>query len=80
LALPGPKRPVDRDRDIAHLRAQGVQYALVSGAIADRVLAAHDRYPREARFYDQLRTRAKRVYHVDPGHGLTGPWVSLYRL
>jgi 4-amino-4-deoxy-L-arabinose transferase-like glycosyltransferase len=80
LALPGPKRPFDPDRDIAHLRAQGVQYALVTGAIADRVLAARDRYPREARFYDQLRTRAKRVYHVDPGHGLTGPWVSLYRL
>ena len=34
----------------------------------------------EARFYDDLRTRAKRVYHVQSGHGLTGPWVSLYRL
>ena len=53
---------------------------LVTGAVADRVLAARDRYPREARFYDDLRTRAKRVYHVQPGHGLTGPWVSLYRL
>ena len=38
------------------------------------------KYPREAAFYGQLRTRAKRVYHVEPGHGLTGPWVSLYRL
>ena len=33
-----------------------------------------------ARLYDDLRTRAKRVYHVQSGHGLTGPWVSLYRL
>ncbi len=80
LALPGPGRPFDPDRDVSRLRAQGVRYALVTGAIADRVLAARDRYPREARFYDQLRTRAKRVYHVEPGHGLTGPWVSLYRL
>jgi 4-amino-4-deoxy-L-arabinose transferase-like glycosyltransferase len=80
LALPGPGRPFDPDRDVSRLRAQGVHYALVTGAIADRVLAARDRYPSEARFYDQLRTRAKRVYHVEPGHGLTGPWVSLYRL
>ena len=80
LALPGPGRPFDPDRDVAQLRAQGVRYALVTGAIADRVLAARDRYPREAHFYDQLRTRAKRVYHVEAGHGLTGPWVSVYRL
>jgi 4-amino-4-deoxy-L-arabinose transferase-like glycosyltransferase len=80
LALPGPGRPFDPDRDIARLRAQGVHYALVTGAIADRVLAARDTYPKEAHFYDELRTRAKRVYHVKAGHGLTGPWVSLYRL
>ena len=53
---------------------------VVTGAIADRVLAARGRYPREARFYDQLRRRTKRVYHVQPGNGLTGPWVSVYRL
>ena len=80
LALPGPGRPFDPDRDVAQLRAQGVRYALVTGAIADRVLAARDRYPKEAHFYDELRTRAKRVYHVEAGHGLTGPWVSVYRL
>ena len=80
LALPGPERPFDSDRDVAQLRTQGVRYALVTGAIADRVLAARDRYPEEAHFYDQLRTRAKRVYHVEAGHGLTGPWVSVYRL
>jgi 4-amino-4-deoxy-L-arabinose transferase-like glycosyltransferase len=80
LALPGPGRPFDPDRDVDRLRAEGARYALVTSAIADRVLAARDKYPREARFYDQLRTRTKRVYHVGPGHGLTGPWVSLYRL
>ncbi len=80
LALPGPGRPFDPDRDVRRLRREGVEYALVTGAVADRVLAARDRYPREARFYDQLRSRAKRVYHVEPGHGLSGPWVSVYRL
>jgi 4-amino-4-deoxy-L-arabinose transferase-like glycosyltransferase len=80
LALPGPGRPFDPDRDVARLRAENVGYVLVTGAVADRVLAARDRYPREARFYDQLRTQARAVYHLEPGRGLTGPWVSLYRL
>jgi 4-amino-4-deoxy-L-arabinose transferase-like glycosyltransferase len=80
LALPGPGRPFDPDRDVARLRAENVGYVLVTGTVADRVLAARDRYPREARFYDQLRTQARAVYHLEPGHGLTGPWVSLYRL
>jgi 4-amino-4-deoxy-L-arabinose transferase-like glycosyltransferase len=80
LALPGPGRPFDPDRDIARLRAEGVSYALVTGAVVNRVFAARDRYPREARFYDSLRARAERVYHVEAGHGLTGPWVALYRL
>ena len=80
LALPGPGRLFDPDRDVARLRTEGVRYAFVTGAVADRVLAARDHYPRAARFYDQLRLQAKRVYHVQPGRGLTGPWVSVYRL
>ena len=79
LALPGPGQPYDPDRNVARLRAEGVRYVFVTGAIVDRVLAARDRYPREARFYDQLR-REKRVYQVQPGNGLTGPWVAVYRL
>jgi 4-amino-4-deoxy-L-arabinose transferase-like glycosyltransferase len=80
LALPGPGRPFDPDRDVARLLQEGVRYVLVTGAVTDRVLAARDHYPREARFYDSLRVQAKRVYHVQAGHGLTGPWVSVYRL
>ncbi len=80
LQLPGPGRPFDRNREVGRLRREGVQYVLVTGAVADRVLAAGDRYPREARFYQDLQVQAKRVYHVQPGHGLTGPWVSVYRL
>jgi 4-amino-4-deoxy-L-arabinose transferase-like glycosyltransferase len=80
LQLPGPGRPFDPNRDVARLRREGIDYVLVTGAVADRVLAARGRYPREARFYEQLRSRARTVYHLDPGHGLTGPWVSVYRL
>src|SRR5262249_15423801 len=40
LALPGPGRPSDPNRDVARLRRQGVRYVLVTGAVADRVLAA----------------------------------------
>jgi hypothetical protein len=80
LALPGPGRIFDPNRNVARLRADGIRYALVTGAIADRVLAARDRYPREARFYDQLRARGKRLYYVSSGHGLSGPWVALYRV
>ena len=80
LQLPGPGRPYDPNRDVARLRREGIDYVLVTGAVADRVLAARSRYPREARFYDQLRTQARTVYHLEPTHGLTGPWVTLYRL
>jgi hypothetical protein len=52
---------------------------LVTGAIADRVLAARERYPRETRFYEQLR-RQRRVYALEPGDRYAGPWIRLYRL
>src|SRR5581483_3602381 len=80
LALPGPGRPPDPNRDLARLRREHVSYVLVTGAVADRVLAARSRYPHEVRFYEQLRRRAMRVYRVQPGDGLAGPWVDVYRL
>jgi 4-amino-4-deoxy-L-arabinose transferase-like glycosyltransferase len=80
LELPGPKRDFDENRNIARLRRFGVEDVVVTGEVTDRVLAARSDYPREARFYDQLRTRAKRIYHLEPGDGLTGPWVAVYRL
>jgi 4-amino-4-deoxy-L-arabinose transferase-like glycosyltransferase len=80
LQLPGPGRPSDPNRDLGKLRRQGIRLVIVTGAVADRVLAARDRYPREARFYDDLRTRAKRIYYVTPGDGRAGPWVAIYRL
>jgi dolichyl-phosphate-mannose-protein mannosyltransferase len=80
LALPGPKRAVDPNRDVARLRARGVHYVLVTGAVADRVLAARNRYPLETRFYEQLRAQTKRLYYVKPDGDLAGPWVAVYRL
>jgi 4-amino-4-deoxy-L-arabinose transferase-like glycosyltransferase len=80
LALPGPGRPFDQNRDVVRLEHDKIGYVLVTGAVADRVLAARSRYPREARFYDQLARGSRRVYRVDPGGKLAGPWVAVYRL
>jgi hypothetical protein len=80
LLLPGPGRPSDPNRNVARLRKEGIRYVLVTGAVADRVLAARKNYPREARFYRQLQVQAKRLYYVRPAHGLAGPWVAVYRL
>src|SRR6476620_2016022 len=80
LLLPGPKREFDPNRDIDRLRKIGVRDVVVTGAVTDRVLAARDRYPREARFYDDLQRRAQRVYYVESGGDLAGPWVAVYRL
>jgi 4-amino-4-deoxy-L-arabinose transferase-like glycosyltransferase len=79
LQLPGPGRPTDPNRDLARLRALGVRYVLVTASVADRVLRARAAYPSESRFYDAL-ARLRPVVDVDPGHGLAGPWVRLYRI
>jgi 4-amino-4-deoxy-L-arabinose transferase-like glycosyltransferase len=55
----------------------GARWVLVSGAVADRVLAARDRYPVRAAFYDRL---PKPVLRVEAHDGVSGPWVALYRL
>ena len=80
LELPGPDRAFDPNRDLDRLRARGADYVLVTGAVADRVLDAADRYPREAAFYAELESATERVLLVSPGGELGGPWVALYRL
>jgi 4-amino-4-deoxy-L-arabinose transferase-like glycosyltransferase len=80
LELPGPAFPADPNRNVARLRARGVDYVPVTGAVADRVRAAADRYPLEARFYAHLEARTRRVLLVRPGGDLAGPWVAVYRL
>jgi 4-amino-4-deoxy-L-arabinose transferase-like glycosyltransferase len=76
LELPAPWADPDPRRDVSRLHG----YVLVTGAVADRVLGARDRYPREARFYDQLASRARRLFYVRPNDDLAGPWVAVYRL
>ena len=80
LLLPGPKRATDPNRDVARLRAEGIRYVVITGAVADRVLRARDSYPREARFYDELASGATQVYEALPGGENAGPWVRVYRL
>ena len=70
IPLPLPGRDARPDLDDA-------QWALVSGAVADRVLAARDRYPLRAAFYAKLPRPAFRMQAHD---GLSGPWVAVDRL
>jgi 4-amino-4-deoxy-L-arabinose transferase-like glycosyltransferase len=79
LQLPGPGRATDPNRDLERLRARGIGYVLVTGAVTDRVLRARSSYPFESRFYDAL-ARLRPLVDIEPGHGLTGPWVRLYSL
>ena len=78
LGLPLPEEArADPNRNVGRLRREGVRYAVVTGAIADRVLAAREDYPGETRFYESLR-RTRRIYYVAPGGRYAGPWVAVY--
>jgi hypothetical protein len=80
LELPAPWQDADPRRDVEELRERRVRYVVVSGAVADRVLAAAEEYPREAAFYRDLERSARRLYRNDPDGGDSGPWVAVYRL
>jgi hypothetical protein len=80
LQLPLPEEDrADPNRNLRRLRTEGIRYAVVTGAIADRVLAAREHYPRETAFYEDLRGGAKRLFYVQQDD-LNGPWVAVYRL
>ncbi len=78
LPLPQEDHP-DPNRNLTRLRNAGVRYAIVTGAVADRVQAAREHYPAEAAFYDKLATLTDRLYYVQKD-GLNGPWVAVYHL
>ena len=67
LPLPGHDARVD---------VEGASWILVSGAVADRVLAAHDEYPKRSAFYARLTQPAFRLRAHD---GTFGPWVAVYQ-
>ena len=80
LALPGPGRRFDTRRSLDALRADGVRWLVVGGGVTDRVLAAADHYPREARFYRSLE-RLSPAYATpsEPGRR-PRPWLRVYRI
>lgn len=80
LALPGPGRRPDPERDVARLRRRGVGYVVATGAVADRVRAAGDRYPEALRFYEQLDRQGNRRFYRTGVGKLAGPWVAVYEL
>ena len=80
LEQPGPGRGFDENRSVRRLRELGVEYVLVTGAVADPVLAARGRYPREAAFYDELEVEGERAFSVTRGDRRSGPWVAVYHV
>ena len=80
LALPGPGRRPDPERDVRRLRRLNVGYVVVTGAVADRVRAAGGRYPRDLRFYRDLERQGKRRFYRTGTGKLAGPWVAVYEL
>ena len=68
LPLPGQDARVDVGR---------ARWVLVSGAVADRVRAAREVYPKRMAFYARLRHP---VFKTQAHDGTSGPWVAEYRL
>jgi hypothetical protein len=79
LKLPRPGQPHDPNRNVSRLRDLGVRYVVVTGAVEDRVLAAAHHYPRETRFYENLKHES-RIYSIRPHDDVGGPWLEIYRL
>jgi hypothetical protein len=77
LATPQPGRAPDPNRNVARLRAAGVQWVLTSDDIERRVRAAADRYPTEMRFYAQLAVDARQVLVIAPS---LGPGAVLWEI
>jgi hypothetical protein len=78
LPLPEEKRP-DPNRDSRALLEKRIHYVIVTGAVEDRVLAATEHYPAEAGFFNDLHSRARRLFYVKED-GLNGPWVAVYHI
>ena len=80
LQLPGPGRAFDPRRDVGVLRRDGFGWLVVGNGVADRVLAAADRYPREARFYRQLARLRPAFEAGSTGSDDDTRWVRVYRI
>ncbi|MFL5937772.1 MAG: glycosyltransferase 87 family protein [Gaiellaceae bacterium] len=73
LPIPLPLPGHDASVDVGPAR-----WVLVSGAVAHRVRAASDVYPKRSAFYDELRRR-RSAFSTVAHDGTAGPWVAVYR-
>ncbi|HEY6076899.1 MAG TPA: hypothetical protein VIV36_08660, partial [Gaiella sp.] len=80
LELPGPGRRFDPDRDLARLRARGIQWLIVGGSVADRVLDAASHYPEDARFYREVARMQPAFATTDDPDRRSRPWLRVYRI
>ncbi len=58
----------------------GVDYFLVSGAMRHRYTAEPARFFPQLALYDRLADTADVAAHFAPGHGVTGPEITIYQL
>ncbi len=58
----------------------GVDYVLVSGAMRRRYLADPARFAPQAAWYARIEGHASMAARFDPGDGVTGPEIVIYRL
>ena len=80
LELPGPGRELDPRRSVEELRRERIPWLVVGSSVTDRVLAAAEAYPREARFYRSLAAlRPAYEAEADADEGKRR-WVRVYRI
>ena len=80
LELPGPGRELDPRRSVEELRRERIPWLVVGNSVTDRVLAAADAYPREARFYRSLAA-LRPAYEAEGDAGeRKRRWVRVYRI
>ncbi len=79
LALPQPGVP-NISHTLGWLRANGVQYAILSSKVYGRVMAAAADYPGIVAFYRGLGQAGRLIKVFTPGPGERGPVLKVYRL
>jgi 4-amino-4-deoxy-L-arabinose transferase-like glycosyltransferase len=79
LKLPLPGR-ADVRHSLKWLRQRHVKYVIVTSAVYDRILAAAEHYPTQAKFYRRLDTVGTLIRQFRPRAGERGPVIKVYEL
>jgi hypothetical protein len=75
-----PGGHIGRLNDLQQVAQNKIQY-IVASNIQDRYLAEQARYPKEVSVYQQLLTRAKVIFEVEPESGhRAGPPIHIYEV